>query len=337
VYEIQDFDSMFADAPRTSAYLAAIAGAVKPGCVVVEIGTGVGYFAVAACKAGARIVYAIEMNPAIELGAQVAADNDCADRVTFIRNDSRKVTLPELGDVLLSDLRGVLPPYGEHIPTLIDARTRLVRADASLVPQRDTMWAAPCVAPPEWRRDHLTRADAPHGISRRAVEARVRADWYRCHLDGESLVQRAEQWAALDYRTIESPNLSGRASWTFTRDASADGLALWFDGDFGGGALLSNSPSAPRALYGQAFFPFERSLQIRAGDVLDVELSANHIGNDYVWGWTSTLRPVASDDATIVFRQSNLVARVGSLDRLRNLGAPVREGDRPFPTTQSTA
>lgn len=328
---------MFADAPRTSAYLAAIARAVTPGCAVVEIGTGVGYFAVAACKAGARIVYAIEMNPAIELGAQVAADNDCADRITFIKNDSRKVTLPELGDVLLSDLRGVLPPYGEHIRTLVDARTRLVRAGAALVPQSDTMWVAPCVAPGEWRRDHLTSPEAPHRISRRAIEARVRSDWHRCHLGAEALVHHAAQWATLDYRTIESPNVEGRATWVFTSDAIADGVALWFDGDFGGGSLLSNAPDAPRALYGQAFFPFERSLQFRAGDELAVELSANHIGHDYVWAWNSTLTPIARDEAPIAFRQCNLAARVGSLDQLRNLRAPADERDQPFPATQSTA
>lgn len=58
-YDLHDFDRMFADEARTGPYMAAIAAAVRPGDVVVEIGTGTGYFAVACVRAGARHVYAI--------------------------------------------------------------------------------------------------------------------------------------------------------------------------------------------------------------------------------------------------------------------------------------
>jgi type I protein arginine methyltransferase len=328
VYAIQDYDSMFADAPRTEAYLSAIRGAVTASSVVVEIGTGVGYFAVAACRAGARRVYAIELNPAAEIGPQVAADNGCADRIIFVHDDSRRVTLPEPGDVLLSDLRGVLPPFGEHIPTLIDARTRLVRPGAALIPRADTMWAAPCSAPQPWRRDHEAAGDAPHGINRRAVAARIRSDWHRCHLTGDDLAGEPQPWATLNYATIDTPNVSGRCEWNFQRDATADGVAVWFDGDFGPGATLSNSPHAPRALYGQAFFPFERPLPLGVGDRLTVELAANHAGGEYVWSWRSTLTPGGADSTILEFRQSNLAAHVGSLDRLRELGTTRPERTR---------
>ena len=104
-----------------------------------------------------------------------------------------------------------------------------------------------------------------------------------------------------------------------------DGLAQWFDGDLGFGSTLSNSPHAPRGLYGQAFFPFERSLQVRAGDQLVVELSAHHLNGDYTWGWDSTLTPCEPGSGPIAFRQSNLAARVVSARWLRARGA----GHRP--------
>ena len=59
MYHVADYDAMLADAARSGAYAAAIARAVRPGDVVVELGTGVGFFAVAAVRAGARRVYAI--------------------------------------------------------------------------------------------------------------------------------------------------------------------------------------------------------------------------------------------------------------------------------------
>jgi tRNA G37 N-methylase Trm5 len=94
IYSLADYDTMFADVVRTREYLASIASTVKPDDVVVEIGTGVGYFAVAACRAGARRVYAIELNPCGAIAPEVFAANDCADRVTLaaIRVISRSLS-----------------------------------------------------------------------------------------------------------------------------------------------------------------------------------------------------------------------------------------------------
>lgn len=328
MYDVHDYDAMFADPVRTGAHLSAISRAVQPGSVVVEIGTGVGFFAVAACRAGARRVYAIESNPAIELAADVARDNGCADRITFIHADSRHAELPEPADVLLSDLRGVLPLHGDHIPTLVDARTRLIRPEATIIPRSDTLWVAPCAAPAEWRRAHGSNGDAAHGINRRAVAARVRSDWYRCHLSSGDLAAPGVQWARLDYATIESPSISGRAEWRVERDGSADGIAIWFEGDLGFGATIANSPCAPRALYGQAFFPLERPVELRAGDCLAVELTASYATGEYLWGWNTTLTPAARGAPPVEFRQSNLAAHLVSLGRLRKAAGAARDGRR---------
>ncbi len=336
VYDIRDYDTMFADDTRAPAYLAAIARGVRPGSVVVEIGTGVGYFAVAACLAGARRVYAIETNPAVELAAQIAADNDCADRITFINADSRTVELPELGDVLLSDLGGRLPLYGEHIATIVDARRRLMRPGATLIRRSDTLWAAPCVAPARWRHDHVETGATLHGINRRAVIERVRSNWIDCRLGGDDLLADGAQWASLDYATIESPHVAGAAGWEIARAAVADGIVVWFDGEFGPGISLSSSPAAPRTLYGQLFFPFAQTLALSSGDRLEVELRAHFVKDDYIWEWNSTLSRMDANSPRIAFRQSSLAAQLLSLDHLRTLSAATHEDKPTSPTIPST-
>jgi protein arginine N-methyltransferase 1 len=51
---------MIVDAKRTAGYREALRRAVNTGAVALDIGTGVGMFALMACQCGAARVYAID-------------------------------------------------------------------------------------------------------------------------------------------------------------------------------------------------------------------------------------------------------------------------------------
>ena len=114
-YSPLDYASMLGDRGRMDAYSAALKQAIRPDSVVLDLGTGTGYFAVLACFLGARHVYAIEPNPAIALGKKLAAHNGVQDRITWYEKYSTDVQLPEKADVIVSDLRGLLPKRRQHI------------------------------------------------------------------------------------------------------------------------------------------------------------------------------------------------------------------------------
>jgi protein arginine N-methyltransferase 1 len=115
MYSISAYGRMIADRVRMNAYVQALRQAVKPNSVVLDIGTGTGIFALLACQFGARHVYAIEADDAIEVARQIAAANGYTDRIEFIQDVSTKLSLPEKADVIISDLRGVLPLFQGHI------------------------------------------------------------------------------------------------------------------------------------------------------------------------------------------------------------------------------
>src|SRR5690349_250101 len=115
---------MFADRVRMDAYTAAIEKSVRPGDAVLDLGSGPGIFALLACKAGARRVYAIDLSEAVEFVRHLATVNGLSDRVHFLRGDSRQIHLPERVNVIISDIRGVLPLFSHAIGTIDDARTR---------------------------------------------------------------------------------------------------------------------------------------------------------------------------------------------------------------------
>ena len=138
---------MLHDDRRTGDYLAALAAAVRPGDVVLDIGTGSGVLAVAAARAGARHVYAIEASDIAEVAREVFELNGVADRITLVPGWSRQIDLPEQADLLVAEVIGNEPFEEEILETTLDARRRLLKPGARLLPNRLTILARPVVLP----------------------------------------------------------------------------------------------------------------------------------------------------------------------------------------------
>ena len=150
---------MLHDDRRTSDYLAAIAQAVRPGDVVLDIGTGSGVLAVAAARAGARRVYAVEASDIAETAERVVALNGVEGQVRVVPGWSREIELPEPADVLVSELIGNEPFEEELLETTLDARRRLLKPEARLIPNALTLYARPLLVPEnEARQRALGRA-----------------------------------------------------------------------------------------------------------------------------------------------------------------------------------
>src|SRR5688572_33292764 len=108
MYNFNDYRSMITDTVRMNAYTEALRRAVKPGDIVLDIGTGTGIFALLASQFGASRVYALEPNENIQAAKRLARENGVSERTRFIRDISTNVTLEERADVNISDLRGLL-------------------------------------------------------------------------------------------------------------------------------------------------------------------------------------------------------------------------------------
>ena len=138
---------MLHDDRRTSDYVAALSQAVRPGDVVLDIGTGSGVLAIAAARAGARHVYAVEASDIAEAAERVFALNDMEDRITLVAGWSREIELPEPADLLVSEVIGNEPFEEEILETTLDARRRLLKPGARLIPNALTLFARPLLLP----------------------------------------------------------------------------------------------------------------------------------------------------------------------------------------------
>jgi len=297
---------MIADRVRMDAYTEALRQSITPDSIVLDIGSGTGIFALLSCHFGARRVYAIETDDAIEVAKEIAKANSFEDRIEFIQARSTEVTLPERANLMISDLRGVLPFYQHNIPAVIDARTRLLDPAAVMIPLRDVIWAAIVEAPEPRRR--LDQWDDFPGLDQRAAKRLVANTWWRARVSPDQLLSLPQCVTTLDYPAVDNPDLSTAVQFTVTRSGTGHGVLVWFDTELAKDIGFSNGPGLPEISYGSAFFPWTEPVDLKRDDVISLSLKADLVSEDYVWRWQTRIER-GSLPATVIanFAQSTFL------------------------------
>ncbi|MCP4360307.1 MAG: methyltransferase domain-containing protein [Chloroflexi bacterium] len=310
MYEVSDYGEMIADKVRMDAYAYALKRAITPDSIVLDIGAATGIHALLACKFGAKKVYAVESNDAIHLARELAQANGFANRIQFFHDLSTNITLPEPADVIVSDLRGQLPLYGQHIPSIIDARTRHLAPGGVMIPRQDTISAALVEAGSVYN-ELIKPWDLPYGLTMDAARRQVLNSWsiddtdvFRPH----NLLMEAQVWAILDYTSIQKTDVTPLPIvQKANRDGMAHGVLIWFDAELADGIGFSNAPHSEKVadVYGRGFFPLLDPVPITKGDTITLHIQAELADDDYVWRWHTCINNQDNPDVVIVdFKQS---------------------------------
>jgi type I protein arginine methyltransferase len=298
-YSFDEYARMLAEPVRGSAYLTAVRETVRAGSVVADIGSGPGMLGVYAATLGARRVFLIDPDASVYAGAELARENGVSDRVEVIRATSTEIELPERADVIVSDLRGVTPFQGRHLAAAADMRRRLLAPGGVCIPRRDVVMTALVEDDALYARTVDAWSGVPVPLKRDSFAKLLTNRWYRTRATGEQLLTESSRFVTLDYDQ-PTPPLSAAWETVATRDGTAHGLLLWFDTELTSTIGLSNAPTAPPALYGQAFFPFAPAIRVRRGQRISVELRAVLTGDDYAWSWTATTDAAVARHGTLL-------------------------------------
>jgi Ribosomal protein L11 methyltransferase (PrmA) len=249
--------AMLNDRARTSGFLSGIEETVSAGDVVLDIGTGTGVLAMAAARAGAKHVYAIEASSIGESARAVFEVNGLADRITLLQGWSTQLSLPERADVLISEMIGN-EPLGEHVLEItleitLDARKRLLKSEARLVPSKVCIFGLPVTIPrtelmkrlvtietlQNWRSwygmDFEPLAEMHHDMFPEYYTRPQKASRWRTLSEPVMLAEvdlRKVERFLIDNSTIITTNISGRL----------DGLLLYFELQLGPNTKLSTHP-----------------------------------------------------------------------------------------------
>ncbi|MEO8591931.1 MAG: 50S ribosomal protein L11 methyltransferase [Candidatus Solibacter sp.] len=247
--------AMLNDQARTAGFLAAIAETVQPGDVVVDVGTGTGVLAIAAARAGARRVYAIEASSIGQVAELMFEANGVADRITLLAGRSTHVDLPEKADVLISETIGNEPLSEQVLETFLDARIRYLKPGARFIPEGLQIFGVLAEIPAAGLSPHtftpLTAANwrTAYGMDFSPLAAVAASP-------GQSfLAQRSEarQWRQLsgpiplvdlDLRCHASAAVVSTVAASATSQGVANGLMMFFDLRVNSSVSLSTGPGS---------------------------------------------------------------------------------------------
>lgn len=265
---------MLDDAARCSAFDRALQAVVRPGDVVVDVGSGTGILSFFAARAGASKVWGFEITRIIDMARWFAAQNGLSDRVEFIETDAARHKLDAEVDVVVGEWVGLFV-YDEwrHLDAFARVRDANLRKGGRVVPAAMNVVVAPVEADEPFGRSgsDVWRQDL-HGFDFRLpprAQATRQSRPLLANLAPRSLVAPLQVLQRLDCATEDSSAYAGTRELVFQVDRTriVHGFVLSFTLELTDRITLDASPMGVPTSWRHGFLPMD-AVAVVAGDVL---------------------------------------------------------------------
>lgn len=284
-----EHEKMLADPVRVDTYAQAIQKLVKPGDVVVDLGTGSGVLAMLAARQGAK-VYAIDHSDFIHLAEQNAARNGI-EGIRFIQVNSKSFEPPEKADVLLHEQIGDNLFNENMVENLLELKRRILKPGGRILPGRFHLYMEPVTLKREFRVPFLEEIKV-HGLDfgylaeagRHFRAANYDRRWVE--RDGvEQYLGEPRPLLTVDLNEIETAdglptvvNVVRRV----TRPGSLDGIQQYFAVDFDDDLYFDTSPFSPRTHWTNRLFRVP-TRHCEVGDTIAYSVSLSDLLRSNTW------------------------------------------------------
>ncbi len=289
---LEEHEEMLSDSTRVDAYHRGIHRNVKPGDVVLDLGTGTGLLAFMASRAGAKKVYAVEHSDFIEVARELAAHNGFTN-IEFVQANSREFVPPEPIDVVVHEQMGDELFSENMMENLLDLRDRVLAPGGRILPARFRLFIEPVTMSEEMRIRKFWNIDLPDGIDLSSAEhspAAARFDTGRNDLfylrphSVTATIGEPEPFLEFDLNTLESLDaLPTRhvIERTASEDMIVDGCCIWFEALFDDETVLSTTPLGPITSWGNRVFRLDQ--EISRGETLRLDVRLGQLVEPTTW------------------------------------------------------
>lgn len=304
--------NMNSDVHRNTLYGKAIAGLVKPGDVVMDLGAGLGMLGFLAASQQTTVHF-VEPEQLVEIPRQVAAAHGF-EQCHFHR--AKVEDLPDIGpvDVITSVFTGNFLLTEDLLPSLFNARDRFLAPGGRLIPHCAKMVVQP-VSCPQFYHDNIEQYSSASALGvtidypmmRQYLVNTLYYDYFNA-IDHVCL-GAPQSFHHLDFYSAISTACDDGITATIDHGGTCHGWLGWFDIGLGE-EWLSTSPAANKTHWRQVFLPLREPLDVAPGDTLGFHLHRPEQGD---WTWTTKRAGISQ-------RMSTFLSGPVDLAQLRKLG-----------------
>lgn len=294
-------ERMLADRPRMDFYAALIRHHVRPGDRVIDLGTGTGILAALAARQGAACVHAIDHSEILNHARALAQRNQVTG-VEFHAVHSRQFHVPEKVDVILHEQMGDALFDEDMMANVLDLRDRLLKPGGRVLPAQFDFYCEPVAIDPRRHVPFIWQLNV-HGFDFSSLEWDRPQDpsYYRLALGDaaivESFVGRPEPALSVDLTTLRLPELPREVQLQrrVLRAGRVDGLLVYFRVHAAPELTLTTDPLDPNRAPHWGFRVLRlESLNVAAGEVVEVTLSVERWADLNTWRWQCAVRPAGA-------------------------------------------
>jgi SAM-dependent methyltransferase len=281
------------DSVRTNAFREAIRRSVTPDSVVLDLGTGSGILSFFAAEAGARRVFSVDATHSADLASFLSRHLGFADRIQVIHDRSTNIELPENADLLVTETLGAFGINEQILSSVIDARARLLRPDAAIIPRSIDLYLVPVDDASIYERRVKWWNERPYGFDLSPLAVFASNILFAGNVDSDSFLAPPALVIAGDLATIASSDVSGRVHFETARAGALYGFAGWFRATLADGIEVSNE--IPGTNWEHVFLPLQSPIAVGAGTSIDVELESH---DGLTWRWKGSAGDASFDQMT---------------------------------------
>jgi SAM-dependent methyltransferase len=272
-----------ADETRVAAFRKAVEAVLRPGDVVLDLGSGTGILGLLACRAGAGRVYSIELGGMIGLAREISKANGFAGKQVFLKGHSMRVELPEKVDLVVSDQIGRFGFEAGVIQCFRDARKRFLKPGGIMIPMRIQQWIGLVESPENWSQIEFWN-NSSTGFDLSPAHEIAANTGYPITLQRGQLLGEPARGASLDLHSFDSDSWDLSTTLVASRAGTLHGIGGWFSAELAPGVSMTNSPLAPdRIDRRNVFLPINRGVELNPGD--RVRVAMHVIPSELVLTW----------------------------------------------------
>ncbi|MFT7485471.1 MAG: protein arginine N-methyltransferase 1, partial [Candidatus Paceibacteria bacterium] len=269
---------MLGDRVRTEAYRKGIESVVKPGMVVMDVGTGTGILSFFAAKAGARKVYAVDSSDILSVTEELVEANGLQGVVECIDGVAEEIELPEQVDVIVSEWMGMFALTEAMFASVVHAAKKHLKPGGILIPGGIRMYLTPIQEDKLYCENGLGFwTDSLYGFDYTPMIDAEIADLDTNSVDGANATSLAPKGLLvdLDCHTAEIKEywFTSEVHFEIEKAGRMHGFLGHFEAVLAPDVVLSTAHDSPMTHWRQSWFPL-REREVEVGDELRVRFKA---------------------------------------------------------------